>query len=205
MNLGQKLLDLRKKKNLSQEEAAEKLHVSRQTISKWETSQSTPDFDKLASICKLYQISADDLINNDSIFASKTPIKKNNRNIWLGIGIFLYFIAVIWIIVSIPTFKVDAILATAIFILICGIATVILICMETKIPAKDNLVENNKKENPLLKIINSILSLITLIVYLTISIISMAWNITWIIWIIYALILEIIKLIFTLKGENYEK
>ena len=50
MSLGERLLDLRKKKGLSQEEIAGLLDVSRQTISKWETDQSTPDFDKIIPI-----------------------------------------------------------------------------------------------------------------------------------------------------------
>lgn len=64
MSLGEILLDLRKKKGLSQEEAAEQLHVTRQTISKWETGQSTPDFDKLVPISRLYDISLDELAEN---------------------------------------------------------------------------------------------------------------------------------------------
>ena len=43
MNIGEKLYELRKGKNLSQEEVADKLNVTRQTISKWETNASTPD------------------------------------------------------------------------------------------------------------------------------------------------------------------
>ena len=58
MSLGERLLDLRKKKGLSQEEIAGLLDVSRQTVSKWETDQSTPDFDKIIPICKLYEIDA---------------------------------------------------------------------------------------------------------------------------------------------------
>ena len=62
MNLGDKLLELRKKKGLSQEEVAFELNVTRQTISKWETNQTTPDFDKIAPLCKLYEISTDELL-----------------------------------------------------------------------------------------------------------------------------------------------
>ena len=50
MDLGENLYNLRKKKNLSQEEVAEKLNVTRQTISKWETGESKPDFDKIVQI-----------------------------------------------------------------------------------------------------------------------------------------------------------
>lgn len=61
MSLGEKLLSLRKKKGLSQEEVADILHVTRQTVSKWETDQSMPDFDKVVPICNLYEISTDEL------------------------------------------------------------------------------------------------------------------------------------------------
>ena len=60
--LGEKLLDLRKSKGLSQEEVADKLGVTRQTVSMWETDHSTPYFDKIAPLCKLYDISADELL-----------------------------------------------------------------------------------------------------------------------------------------------
>ena len=61
MNLGQRLLELRKTKGLSQEEVAFKLNVTRQTVSKWETDQSTPDFDKVIPLCELYNITPDEL------------------------------------------------------------------------------------------------------------------------------------------------
>ena len=53
MNLGEKLFELRKAKNLTQDEVAEKLNVTRQTISKWETNQSAPDFDKIVPLCEI--------------------------------------------------------------------------------------------------------------------------------------------------------
>ena len=65
MNLGEKLFELRKKKNLTQDEVAEKLNVTRQTVSKWETNQSTPDFDKIIPLCELYEISTDELLKCD--------------------------------------------------------------------------------------------------------------------------------------------
>ena len=51
MSFGQNIQFLRKMRNkMTQEELAEKLGVSRQTVSKWETDQSTPDFDKIAPL-----------------------------------------------------------------------------------------------------------------------------------------------------------
>ena len=59
MDLGERLYELRKQKGLSQEEVADRLGVTRQTVSKWETGQSTPDFDKVLPLCELYEISTE--------------------------------------------------------------------------------------------------------------------------------------------------
>lgn len=57
-----RLYELRKKHNLSQEELAEKLGVSRQAVSKWERSEASPDTDNLIALAKIYEISLDELI-----------------------------------------------------------------------------------------------------------------------------------------------
>lgn len=62
--LGNKLLELRKKFGLSQEELAEKLDVSRQAVSKWERGESLPDTENLIVISKLYGVSIDELVGN---------------------------------------------------------------------------------------------------------------------------------------------
>lgn len=62
MTLGNRLYEMRKEKGLSQEKTAEVLGVTRQTISKWETDQSTPDFDKILPLCALYGISTEELL-----------------------------------------------------------------------------------------------------------------------------------------------
>lgn len=65
MNLGEKIVSLRKKNNLSQEELAEKIGVTRQTISKWELEETTPDINQAKKLSKLFNISLDELTNND--------------------------------------------------------------------------------------------------------------------------------------------
>lgn len=65
MNLGKKIAELRKKNNLSQEELAEKVGVARQTISKWETGDTTPDINQVKIISKIFNISIDELVDND--------------------------------------------------------------------------------------------------------------------------------------------
>lgn len=65
MSLGNSLFDARKKKGLSQEEVAEKLGVSRQTISKWETEETVPDIYQAKKLAKIYGLSLDELIDTD--------------------------------------------------------------------------------------------------------------------------------------------
>ena len=57
-----RLVELRKKNNLSQEELAEKLGVSRQAVSKWERSEASPDTDNLIALAEIYGMSLDELI-----------------------------------------------------------------------------------------------------------------------------------------------
>ena len=59
------LIELRKLNNLSQEELAEKLGVTRQTISKYETGESLPDIEKCALMADIFEVSVDDMINYD--------------------------------------------------------------------------------------------------------------------------------------------
>lgn len=64
MNFGEKLKQLRKTNNISQEELAEILDVSRQTISRWESSLTTPDLISLEKICQHFHLSYDELLEN---------------------------------------------------------------------------------------------------------------------------------------------
>ena len=208
MSLGERLTKLRKEKNLSQEEVADKLNVTRQTVSKWETDGSTPDFDKIIPLCKLYDISTDELLtgckskNNLSDVINEEE-KTKKRIGGLAFSIFLYFVAVAWLMSSIPFLHVNPILSTSICLIICGIATCILIY--SIIVYKKEKTEEEEKQNKLIKQIDTVLSIATVIIYLIISFASGAWHITWIIFIIYGLISEIIKLIFMLRGGKNEE
>lgn len=66
MNLGENLFQARKKKGLSQEAVAEKLGVSRQTISKWETDETLPDIRQAKRLAVLYGLTLDELIEFDA-------------------------------------------------------------------------------------------------------------------------------------------
>lgn len=65
MKLGNSLIQARKKSGLSQEEVAEKLGVSRQTISKWELSETLPDIRQTKKLALLYHLSLDELVDFD--------------------------------------------------------------------------------------------------------------------------------------------
>ena len=62
MTLAEKILSLRTEKGMSQDSLAEKLEVSRQSVSKWETGQSTPDLDKIIRLADLFGVSVDELV-----------------------------------------------------------------------------------------------------------------------------------------------
>ncbi len=62
MEFNNKLYELRKQKGFSQEELANRLNVSRQTVSKWEVGDSTPDMEKLIAISDLFGVSLDELV-----------------------------------------------------------------------------------------------------------------------------------------------
>lgn len=57
------LISLRKMNHMSQEELADRLHVSRQTLSKYETGESLPDIEKCKAIADVFDVSMDDLVN----------------------------------------------------------------------------------------------------------------------------------------------
>ncbi len=60
------LTQLRKLHNFSQEELAEKINVSRQTLSKWETGESVPDIEKCMALASVFDVTLDDLVNFSS-------------------------------------------------------------------------------------------------------------------------------------------
>ena len=79
MNLGNNLFNARKKSLLSQEIVAEKLGVSRQTISKWETDDTVPDIYQAKRLSKLYNLSLDELISFDVDIKEVEDIIKNSN------------------------------------------------------------------------------------------------------------------------------
>ena len=204
MKLGEKLYELRKEKNLSQEEVANILNVSRQTISKWETGGTTPDFDKIVPLCNLYGITTDELLTGNKKEKLPHEFKKEiqkKKAFMYSISVSLYILSVVFVIIFGNTNNLE-IVGICLFLITIAVATGIIIY--TSMVYDNNETKKIKiktKENALYKTIEETLAIFILIIYIIMSFLTMAWHITWIIWIIYALIMQIIKLVFNLKGN----
>lgn len=214
MSLGEKLLKLRKKKGLSQEEVADILHVTRQTVSKWETDQSMPDFDKVVPICNLYEISTEELFHNEvstsreveevSIENTSTYQNYNRKKaLFTTVAVMLYILSVV-VIIFFSTVLRSPIVGVCVFFIVIAVATGLLIYIEMTKPLTNEKKKEKvlTREDKLYKRITSVLALFVLAIYLIVSFLTMAWGVTWILWIVYALLTEIIKLGFSLKGVD---
>ncbi len=73
MILADKIIRLRKREGWSQEELAERMDVSRQAVSKWESAQSTPDLDRILRLCELFGVSTDYLLRDEQGAEDSTP------------------------------------------------------------------------------------------------------------------------------------
>ena len=76
MEFNEKLQKLRKEHNITQEGLADKLNVSRQAVSKWESGSAYPDMEKLISLSRIFNISLDDLVNDKELVSKEKCVKK---------------------------------------------------------------------------------------------------------------------------------
>lgn len=79
MILADKIIELRKKEGWSQEELAEKLSVTRQSVSKWEGAQSIPDLDKVVQMSRLFGVTTDYLLKDELEIAEPTMTNADDR------------------------------------------------------------------------------------------------------------------------------
>ena len=103
MNLGDNLKKIRKENNLSQEQLAEKLGVSRQSVSKWESNLAYPEMDKVLQLCNMFDLNIDELLNQNVKEVKKNKQSKVNINKY--IDSFLNFITKTIDMLSSMTFK----------------------------------------------------------------------------------------------------
>ena len=100
MKIEMKLKDARIQAGLTQEQVAEKLMVSRQTISNWENGKSLPDIVSIMSLSDLYQISIDELLKGDKRMKEKMEkdanIAKANKRVILTTAIITLVVGIIY-------------------------------------------------------------------------------------------------------------
>lgn len=77
MFIGNKIIELRKKNNLTQEQLAEKLGVTRQTLSNWENNITSPDLNQASMLCQILKIDIRDLLDNNI----EIDVKKSENSI----------------------------------------------------------------------------------------------------------------------------
>lgn len=94
MNMADRIQYLRKTKGLSQEELANKVGVSRQAVSKWESGQSTPDIEKIIIMSELFEVTT------DYILKGVEPVNMVNKetinSLYIGFAVIFGTIAGIW-------------------------------------------------------------------------------------------------------------
>lgn len=230
MDLGEKLYELRRTKNLSQENVAEQLNVTRQTISKWETNQSTPDFDKIVPLCELYGITPNELLTGEKqeenntennnfdeakrhLFTrgkdddyenmTRNQIKRKSAEVISG-SVFIFIFAIAFAGVGVTVLRWNPVLVGCTFLLLIGLGVTNIIRHYMSIP-KFEKTEIEKKEDEIVNQINGIVGAICVIIYFIVSFTTFAWHITWVIFIINGLICQTIKLLFMLKEDGRDE
>lgn len=115
MNIADRIQCLRKNKGLSQEELADKVGVSRQAVSKWESEQSTPDIEKIIIMSELFEVTTDYILKG--IEPVSMTNKKTMYSLYLGFALIFATIAGIWSFTA-NRFRIDE----CFFIVIAGAA-----------------------------------------------------------------------------------
>lgn len=108
MNIGKQLKDARIESGYTQEQIAEQLDVSRQTISSWENGRTFPDIVSVVSLSDIYDVSLDVLIKGDEkmlehLEESTNIVKSNNKLLFAIIANILTAIAMIGLSVIVPS------------------------------------------------------------------------------------------------------
>lgn len=135
MSLGEKIREQRKKAGLSQEQLAEKLNVSRQAITKWETDKGIPDVGNLIAISDEFGLSLDELVRGD-VAVKKKIIADSSAKKW-HIPVIAYLTAIV-VYIAYFAFR------HGIFMVGFLIATLFMLFFELKIFIKERIYRQDK-------------------------------------------------------------
>ena len=133
MTLAEKIKHLRKLHGMTQERLAEKLSVSRQTVSKWESGTTSPDLLNVVELGRLFQVSTDYLLKEEEQPLQTVPKKQESRieKIWIALILFSGTVALALFAVMLLTGTVDrtssmvTINAYGVFAILCLTVTLI--------------------------------------------------------------------------------
>lgn len=131
MELGRHIRQYRTEKGLSQEDLADKIYVSRQTVSNWETDKTYPDIESLVLLSVFFDVTVDDLIKGD-VEAMKEAIAKDWKKMCalnLG-GLVVVFVGVVLAIAGIAFWGWDTTPSVIIFFLLWGIGMAMIMTTE---------------------------------------------------------------------------
>lgn len=109
MDLGSKILELRKKRNLSQEKLGEKVGVTRQTISNWELNITLPDTKQLIALSQTLLVSIDELVGNNTQDLLTQKVEKVEEKITTNNNLTKLIIALIVLVVLLLIIFVSAV------------------------------------------------------------------------------------------------
>ncbi len=93
MNIGKRIHEIRQQKNITQEQLAKDLAISRQAVSKWESGKAIPDIENLMYISNLYDVSLDELIKGDERVGKKLVADAGAKE-WHKLSI-VFFVALL--------------------------------------------------------------------------------------------------------------
>ncbi len=143
MKFGDNLRNLRKSKKLSQEDLAEKMRVSRQSVSKWENSEAYPEMNNLLELCKIFHCHINDLVNDtildlnsldEEIRMNVVKLKKEQQNKMKGLSKAISIIA-----------KIGRILCL-VCVPIVAVSMVILVLVTSKVEIQNDRIIYNGNE-----------------------------------------------------------
>lgn len=177
IEIANRLVELRKKENISQEELASRLGLSRQAVSKWERAEASPDTDNLILLARIYNISLDELLKTDGeipLPKSENDKKESVHISWKGIHV------------------EDS--DSSVHIGLNGIY----------IHDKDDSILDCRHENSkTTDAVAGIFSLISLLIYLYIGSVYSAWHPTWIIFLFIPVIASLVTAIIERNPNNF--
>lgn len=136
MTLGEKIQQLRKDKDLSQEQLALEMKISRQAISKWELGESIPDTNHLIKLSKYFKVSIDYLLHDELEFTGPLESKSNHKKEMVVIAMAAMMIGLILSIVFWITYQ--SIILTSLGLILQVIAWIVLIVNQSSIERKES-------------------------------------------------------------------